>query len=334
MKELTCQWCGASGPAEEFELDEQHGDGFWCPDCDGHTFYDPEKNKKRRMLLLLETEAGKEEPVAPSGLKKRLSPLRYPGGKSKLIDYLAAEFQEDQMDTFVEAFAGGASVGLAMLAGGRTKHLVLNDTDPGVYAFWKIVCERPEYLLDKLDKDPPVMADLNSAKGMLNCNPTDWSTEALAWAELLANRLSYSGIIKANPLGGKHGTQKDLLARWNPTELKKRILAIHDMADRITASNIDARDLIENSAYWDQKSTLFIDPPYVSVGKSLYQRYFTDEDHRQLAWMLQTLYTGMPGADIVITYNDCELIRELYPYAVQRKVGRFFSCKIQSKLVG
>lgn len=331
---MTCQWCGASGPAEEFELDEQHGDGFWCPECDGHTFYDPEMNKKRRMLLLLETSAGHEDPVTPSGLKKRLSPLRYPGGKSKLIDYLAAEFQEEQMDTFVEAFAGGASVGLAMLAGGKTKHLILNDTDPGVYAFWKIVCERPEYLLEKLDREPPVMADLNSAKGMLSCRPLDWSTEALSWAELLANRLSYSGIIQANPMGGKHGTQKDLLARWNPTELKKRIQTIHDMADRITVTNIDARDLIENSAYWDERSTLFIDPPYVQVGKALYQRYFTDDDHRQLAWLLQTLYTGMPGADLVITYNDCELIRELYPYAEQRKVGRFFSCKIQQKLAG
>lgn len=330
---LTCQWCGASGPAEEFELDEQHGDGFWCPDCDGHTFYDQEKNQQRRMLLLLETSTGKEDPVMPSGLKKRMSPLRYPGGKSKFIDYLAAEFKDEQMNTFVEAFAGGASVGLALLEGERTKHLVINDTDPGVYAFWKIVCEQPESLLEKLDRRPPVMGDLYSAKGMLS-SPSNWSTEALAWAELVANRLSYSGIIKANPLGGKHGTEKDLLVRWNPAELKKRIQRIHGMADRITVSKVDAMALIENSAYWDQKSTLFIDPPYVTVGKALYQRYFTDDDHRQLAWMLQTLYTGMPGADLVITYNDCELIRELYPYAEQRRVGRFFSCKIQHKLVG
>lgn len=285
------------------------------------------------MLLLLEVGAGKEDPVAPSGLKKRLSPLRYPGGKSKLIDYLAAEFKGDQMDTFVEAFAGGASVGLAMLEAGRTQHLVLNDTDPGIYAFWKTVCVRPESLLEKIDRRLPTISDLNSAKGMLE-NPSVWSSEALAWAQLLANRLSYSGIVKANPMGGQHGTEKDLLARWNPAELKKRIEAIHQMADEITISCVDAMDLIESSAYWDEKSTLFIDPPYVRVGKALYQRYFTDNDHRNLAWLLQTLYTGMPGADLVITYDDCELVRDLYPYAEQRKVGRFFSCKTQRKLAG
>lgn len=248
-----------------------------------------------------------------------------------MIDYLAAQFKEKQMDTFVEAFAGGASVGLALLDGGRINHLVLNDTDPGVYAFWKIVCERPEVLLEKLDHQPPTRGDLSSAKRML-ASPSAWSTEALAWAMLLANRLSFSGIVKAGPLGGAHGTDKDLLVRWNPAELKKRIEKIHSMADQITVSSTDAIELIEASAYWDQKSTLFIDPPYVRVGKSLYTKYFTDDDHRELAWMLQTLYMGIPGADIVITYDDCELIRELYPYAEQRKIGRLYSCNHKSML--
>lgn len=330
---MKCQWCGASGPAEEFDLDEQHGDGFWCPDCDGHTFYDPEKNKKRRMLLLLESGAGKETNVSSSGLKKRLSPFRYPGGKSKLIDYLATEFKDNQLETFVEAFAGGASVGLALLDGGRINYLRLNDTDPGVYAFWKTVCKRPEVLLEKLDRRLPNISDLNSAKGMLE-TPSAWSTEALAWAQLLANRLSYSGIVKANPMGGKNGSEKDLLARWNPVELKKRIETIHRMADKITVSCMDALSLIEASAYWDEKSTLFIDPPYVRAGKALYQKYFTEDDHRQLAWLLQTLYTGMPGADLIITYDDCEFIRDLYFWAEVKTVGRYFSCRTAAKLAG
>lgn len=278
------------------------------------------------MLLLLESKAEKEEPVAPSGLKKRLSPLRYPGGKSKLIDYLAAEFKEEQMDTFVEVFAGGASVGLALLDGGKINHLALNDIDPGVYAFWSVVCTRPEVLLEKLDGQPPTTGDFLTAKEMLK-RPSTWSTEALAWAMLVANRLSYSGIVKANALGGKLGTEQDLLVRWNPNELKKRIEAIYGMADRITVSNIDAMELIENSAYWDMKSTLFIDPPYVRAGQSMYLNFFGEEEHRQLAWILESLYSGVPGADLVITYDDCEFIRELYPFAEQRHIGRIFSCK-------
>ncbi len=47
---VQCQWCGLEGDIEEFEFDHTHGDGFWCPDCDGHTFFDEAKNRGRRIL--------------------------------------------------------------------------------------------------------------------------------------------------------------------------------------------------------------------------------------------------------------------------------------------
>ena len=52
--DLTCQWCGEHGPAEEFDLDEQNHEGLWCPSCDGFTYYDDSKNHLRRILLILE----------------------------------------------------------------------------------------------------------------------------------------------------------------------------------------------------------------------------------------------------------------------------------------
>ncbi len=102
---LTCQWCGATGSLDDFELDEHNGEGFWCPDCDGFTYYDKTRNHLRRILLILEQkDGGKADPVPKTPLKKRLSPLRYPGGKSKLIDYLAAQFRKESLKTFVEVF--------------------------------------------------------------------------------------------------------------------------------------------------------------------------------------------------------------------------------------
>ena len=150
-KILTCQWCGAYGSPEDFELDERSGEGFWCPDCDGFNYYDKARNHLRRILLILEQkDGGRADPVPKTGLRKRLSPLRYPGGKSKLIDYLATQFRKESLKTFVEVFAGGASVGLSLLDAGLTEHLVINDTDPGVYAFWAAVVRNPECLLKRL----------------------------------------------------------------------------------------------------------------------------------------------------------------------------------------
>ena len=72
-KWLRCQWCGAEGLPECFELDEANGDGFWCPDCDGHTYYDEERNKLRRILLILENkDAPAPVVVSDMKLKKRI----------------------------------------------------------------------------------------------------------------------------------------------------------------------------------------------------------------------------------------------------------------------
>lgn len=220
-KTLTCQWCGASGGPDDFELDEHNGEGFWCPDCDGFTYYDEARNRLRRILLILEQkDGGKADPVPKTALKKRLSPLRYPGGKSKLIDYLAAQFRKESLKTFVEVFAGGASVGLSLLDAGLTERLVINDTDPGVYAFWDSVVHHPEKLLKRLSGSEPNRAEFRSCQQILD-SPKGWSQDDLAWATLVCNRLGYSGITKACAMGGKTGSQEQLLSRWNADALQR-----------------------------------------------------------------------------------------------------------------
>lgn len=324
---LTCQWCGCSGSPEEFDLDTVTGEGFWCPDCDGYSYFDKERNHLRRILLILEDKSQPETTTCASSvrkLRKHLSPLRYPGGKSKLIDYLSMQFQKSHMDTFVEVFAGGASVGLALLDAGLIQHLVLNDVDEGVYSFWKQVVDDPSYIIRYLDHSIPNHATFRLAKEMLD-EPKYWSQEQLALAQLIVNRLSFSGISKANAMGGKDGDEKQLLSRWNPKTLKNRIERIYQLSNSIEVTNINAVELIEHSAYWNEHSTLFIDPPYVIKGKALYRKYYDEDDHRQLAWLIQSLYQGIPGADIVITYDDCDLIREIYPLAQTIVIGRDYS---------
>lgn len=270
MSFLTCHWCGISAPATDFDIHPSPS-GFWCPECEGFTYMDEAEREKHRFLLLLEDKGTIDQlslfPAAPK-LKKRLSPLRYPGGKSKLIDYLYSKLSQEQLDTFVEVFAGGASLGLALLDAGIIRKLILNDKDPGVYALWKTILERPQELTERLHDAVPTHRDLSIAKAFLS--HSEAPTPELAWSFLLANHLSFSGIVKANPLGGKNGTQEALTVRWNPQALTDRITRIHAMRDRIELHNMDACEFLETEGYWYDRATIFVDPPYWEKGKTLY----------------------------------------------------------------
>lgn len=330
MKELTCYWCGLTGPVEEFELDTQYNKGFWCPDCDNFTFYDSNDQEAHRVLLLLEQGGGCREAgeKVQTGLRKRLSPLRYPGGKSRLIDFIYQRLQRSQMDTFAEVFAGGASLGLSLLDAEKINRLVLNDLDPAVYAFWDIVVSDSNFLLQRFS-ETPTYQDFRNAKLMLDSASkligTYSGKRELAWSFLLLNRTCFSGIVMAGPMGGKAADKETFLSRWNSDALRKRIGRISELSSKIEVHRMDCCDFVEGMAYWYPDATLFVDPPYYQKGPALYPSAFSAEDHQRLADMLNALHAGMPGPDIIITYDDCPEIRELYPFADVEEVQRAYS---------
>lgn len=318
---VECHWCGIKGPEEEFEVHGQSG--FWCPDCEGFTYFNKEQNDQRRLLLVLEEATGTQRKYdAPIHFKKRLSPLRYAGGKSKMIDYLFGFLREEKRGTFAEVFAGGASLGLSLLDAGVIDTLVLNDIDAGVNAFWETVLTDPEVLMDKISGPAPTHGDFWNAKTVLN---NGGSIAEMAWALLIVNRLSFSGIQMAGPLGGRQGTQQTLLSRWNPDQLIRRIQHIHSMADRIKLYKQDAATLIADVVYWDERTTVFADPPFLTQGKRLYKEAFETADHIALAETITALYREFPCADFIVTYDNEPLIRDLYPDATVNVLGRRYS---------
>ena len=120
---------------------------------------------------------------------------------------------------------------------------------------------------------------------------------------------------------------KDITARWSPENLIGRIGQIASMKDRIILYNMDACDFLEQYAYWTENTTLFIDPPYYEKGKMLYPHAYGMEGHELFADMVNSLYTGFDGPDIIITYDDCREIEELYPWADIQRIGRNYSCR-------
>lgn len=79
-------------------------------------------------------------------MRNLFSPLRYPGGKSKVFNIIVSLFEKNDIrnPVYIEPFAGGAGLALLLLKKEKVKRLVLNDIDKGIYSFWYCVLNYTE----------------------------------------------------------------------------------------------------------------------------------------------------------------------------------------------
>ena len=111
-----------------------------------------------------------EHTIAWEALVRRrtvLSPLRYPGGKRRLVPYLAAalELNDIKPDLFVEPLAGGASVALELAHAGVVEQIGLADSDPWIAAFWMTVFWDCDWLVEKVTSAEVTLDVMAGTKG-------------------------------------------------------------------------------------------------------------------------------------------------------------------------
>ena len=84
------------------------------------------------------------------------SPLRYPGGKSKIAPFVSLLIEKSNLDecTYVEPFAGGAGVALSLLFDGTVTNIVINDYDKAIYSMWKAILEETEAFINLVQTAP------------------------------------------------------------------------------------------------------------------------------------------------------------------------------------
>lgn len=199
-------------------------------------------------------------------------------------------------------YCGGGSVGLSLLLSGVIEHLVMNDLDKGVYAFFHTILTNPEPLLEKVRTIIPDRELFFHFQQMIKDNYEEFPEGERVFGFLVVNRLAFSGIWNAAPAS-------DILQRWNPKTLESKILAIWEKREFIELKNEDAFGLIEES-FWDENTTVFIDPPYyIAESKKLYHHVYGKNEHRELAFLLNSLVSGMPAcADFYFFPVNCNII--------------------------
>ncbi|CUH95396.1 hypothetical protein P22_1466 [Propionispora sp. 2/2-37] len=244
-------------------------------------------------------------------MAKALSPLRYPGGKSKIYEKVKTLIETNALGnrTYVEPFAGGFGIGIGLLCDNIVQSAVLNDFDSHIYHFWHSVLYSTDDLLKKITDTPITIDEREKQKAVYKDSDADALSDG--FATLFLNRVNFSGVINGGPIGGvtQSGTYK-LDCRFNKEEIKKKIEDIALLRNRILLYNCDASDLIINRLEFQNNTAFFnIDPPYVVKGSRLYTNYFKEPDHRNLEQVITEHLGGIPW---IITYDDCELIRDIY----------------------
>lgn len=239
------------------------------------------------------------------------SPLRYPGGKSSLTGFLGRVISALDLEgsTYVEPFAGGAGAGISLLLQERVARIVINDLDPAVHAFWSSAISRGEEFAERIEKVPLTLDEWRAQRIVYQRGPSA-ATDSLdlGFAFFYLNRTNRSGVLNAGVIGGQAQSGRYRIdARFNREGLATRMRSIFALRDSIEVSCLDGRAVIERHAR-AKNTLLYVDPPYVRMGGSLYLNSFSESDHALLA----TCLNRNAGANWILTYDDISLIRDLY----------------------
>jgi len=257
------------------------------------------------------------------------SPLRYPGGKSKISPFVKQLFKENQLcdGVYVEPYAGGASVALALLFNEYASKVIINDFDLSIYAFWHSVINSTDDLC-KLIRDTPL--DVENWVRQKDIQRTEKKRLLkLGFSTFYLNRTNRSGIIDAGIIGGKDQQGKwKIDARFNKEELINRIRRIAQYKTRIELFNDDAVNLIKKiKAKLPQKALFYFDPPYYIKGKDLYLNYYNDKNHVEIFNEIDKINKQR----WILTYDNVGFIQNLYKGFRQVKYQLNYSAAKASK---
>ena len=252
------------------------------------------------------------------------TPLRYPGGKGRLTNYIAAVIRDNDLigGVYAEPFAGGAGMAISLLLSEYVRHIYINDIDRYVYAFWYSVIHHNQDLRDLITETPVTMEQWHLQREIQQKEGA--SILELGFSTFFLNRTNRSGILNGGVIGGlqQNGEYK-LDARFNKLDLSNRIRKIGNYAWRIHLTNLDAREFIQQTIpSLPANSLIYFDPPYFVKGQKLYENHFTPDDHAYLAH--QIVKVNLPW---LVSYDNVSEIAQLYESFPQKVFSLNYSAQ-------
>lgn len=258
---------------------------------------------------------------------KLYTPLRYPGGKARFAPLIAELIETNNLvgGQYLEPYAGGAGVGLALLLDGIVEHIHLNDADPAVAVFWRTATRQTIELIEMVANEPVTMNAWHHWRAVMLGEVSATDLER-GFATLFMNRTNRSGILKGGVIGGKAqtGTYK-VGERFMRDELCVRLERIGQHGHAISVYEEDAYQLLLRChGFLPKKSLVYLDPPYYVKGAGLYRNFYKHEDHAQIARLLG-------GARFrrrwVVSYDNAQEICAMYAYTQSFTYGLHYTAQ-------
>lgn len=246
-------------------------------------------------------------PDAPQ--RRFVSPLRYPGGKGKIANFIKLLFIHNNLvgHSYAELYAGGASVALSLLYEEYASHIHINDLNRCVFAFWDAVLNNSEALCRLITDVDVTIEEWERQKAVQEVEAPD--PLDLAFSTFFLNRTNRSGIISGGVIGGRNqaGNWK-LDARYNKTDLIYRIEKIARQRSRITLTQFDAADYIQTVLpVLPDETFAYLDPPYYIKGEGLYEHFYQHDNHARIAELVRDIRRPYS-----VSYDAAEEILDLY----------------------
>ncbi|MFL5330319.1 MAG: DNA adenine methylase [Gemmataceae bacterium] len=241
------------------------------------------------------------------------SPLRYPGGKQILARILSHLIRLNGLEggVYVEPYAGGAGAALSLLYGEHVRQVIINDADVRIFAFWHSVLNRTKQLVELIQETPLSVAEWRKQRETY-LRPKRNSLLRVGFAAFYLNRCNRSGIIANGGLIGglQQKGQWKLDARFNRSDLARRVERVAGYGDRIQVYNLDAMALLKQEIPKPGlvgRSFVYLDPPYYSKGSQLYLNHYVPNDHIELSRFLHSAQFTW-----ALSYDNVPAIRKLY----------------------
>lgn len=234
--------------------------------------------------------------------KRFLSPLRYPGGKSKQSKLISNYFP-NEMEKFIEPFIGGGSVSLEISNSKNVKEHIINDFDIRLYNFWKgakyynkEVLEILEHTLKLKEFGPESFKEKYWENIKRNIDIGDEVNKCASY--LIVNKMGFNGLTG----GFSKGAFKSNYTISTIERFKDLDILLKD----INIFGVDYKEILENNN--DESTYVYLDPPYSKNGAN--QKLYKDHEnfnHEELSNILKE-YKGK----WVLSYEDSDYIRKLY----------------------